>query len=157
MRAVHLMRPHSEARYTRVWTHPTTWIPMVQCASPRGEARGIVFAAVRRVQDGGAISVTCSRVAPALELWAETAMCSPWRRAVGTTEGPITARSKAMGKVTDTIKEGMKDTARAVKRGAEKVKDAAVRGVDKSKDAAVRTAEKVRDTTDRAVEKVKDA
>ena len=41
-----------------------------------------------------------------------------------------------MGKVTDTIKEGMKDTAGAVKRGAEKVKDAAVRGVDKSKDAA---------------------
>ena len=78
-------------------------------------------------------------------------------RGMGTTEEVNTARSKAMEHRTDTLKEGIKDTADAVKRGAEKVKDAAVRGVEKSKKAAVRTAEKVKDTTDRAVEKVKDA
>ena len=78
-------------------------------------------------------------------------------RGTGTTEEANTARSKAMEKMTDTLKEGIKDTAKAVKRGAEKVKDAAVRGVEKSKKAAVRTAEKVKDTTDRAAEKVKDA
>ena len=64
-------------------------------------------------------------------------------RGMGTTEGTNTARSKAMGNMTEKLKEGIKDTAGAVKRGAEKVKDAAVRGVDKSKNAAVRTAEKV--------------
>jgi hypothetical protein len=78
-------------------------------------------------------------------------------RGIGTTEETNTGRSKAMEKMTDTLKEGIKDTADAVKRGAEKVKDAAVRGVEKSKKAAVRTAEKVKDTTDRVVEKVKDA
>jgi len=78
-------------------------------------------------------------------------------RGMGTTEGTNTARSKAMGNITDKLKEGIKDTTGAVKRGGEKVKDAAVRGVDKSKNAAVRTAEKVKDKTDRAVEKVKDA
>src|SRR5262249_28307030 len=64
-------------------------------------------------------------------------------RGMGITEDANTARSKAMEKMTDTLKEGIKDTASAVKRGAEKVKDAAVRGVEKSKKAAVRTAEKV--------------
>ena len=67
-------------------------------------------------------------------------------RGIGTTEETNTARSKAMEKMTDTLKESIKDTAKAVKRGAEK-----------SKKAAVRTAEQVKDTTDRAVEKVKDA
>ena len=61
---------------------------------------------------------------------------------IGTTEETNTARSKVMEQMTDTLKEGIKDTAR---------------GVEKSKKAAVRTAEKVKDTTDRAVEKVKDA
>jgi len=45
---------------------------------------------------------------------------------MGTTEEANTARSKAMEHMTDTLKEGIKDTADAVKRGAEKVKDAAV-------------------------------
>ena len=62
-----------------------------------------------------------------------------------------------MGKMSDTIKKGMKDTARMVKHAAEKGKDAAVRAVDKGKAAAVRGAEKVKEQTDRAVEKVKEA
>src|SRR5262245_25670749 len=108
---------------------------MAPCASPRGEPHGIVFAVVEGHKTDGPYP----------------------SRGMGTTEEANTARSKAMEHRTDTLKEGIKDTADAVKRGAEKVKDAAVRGVEKSKKAAVRTAEKVKDKTDRAVEKVRDA
>ena len=92
---------------------------------------------------------------PAHSDWCGTA--HSLAQAVGHTDDINTVRSSTMGKTTDKIKEGIKDTAGAVKRGAEKAKDAAMRGVDKSKDAAARTAEKVKDKTDRAAEKVKEA
>src|SRR5262245_10274349 len=129
---------------------------MAPCASPQGEPHGIVFAAVEgHKTDEPLRGLFPYGPFPGHVGWGSHELDPAW--GIGTTEETNTARSKAMEQMTDTLKEGIKDTAEAVKRGAEKVKDAAVRGVEKSKKAAVRTAEKVKDTTDHAVEKVKDA